>query len=452
MTVCSPVMESWALPDGLSVDAARSFFSDTLEKINRLGLSEFTAPDGPVSKEEVAIPRMKPHWLAELCTDICLSATGHAEESIQFRASSLLFELFWQHSLQGRVKGNLSVVASVFLPFVEKILTHLDYLSSLPAKGQLRKDILPCSLFVLQSAPVGLIRALWRKLAKRAEGKTQRRDSADKFGGIPGSGTGLGRNSFLATLLPGSERQVDDFEMDDEANIFDVFGLLNLSLSTIEYEGCTNLGEEDDGAATECEEKPTWRREYLLSSNVKTTVDPRNRPFKYYQPESTVGETGIMEQLTTDDSRRWHAHDCSIVIINICRQIVREILGMLKPNLGVSDGTSDADFSCAGFSDGSQSFGSILIQPTSSTLDEFEAGGIAGAQHENGKAGRLKKSLRNRKPETLTFTVTDQIICVRAAASVYLQALSMRQSDVVITKVRYTHVSSAQQDFGQPGV
>ena len=155
LTVCSPIMESWTLPVGSSADSARRFFSDALDKINLLGLSKFTAPNGPVSKEPITIPRMKPHWLAELCTDICLSATGHAEESIQFRASSLLFELFWRHSEQGRFKGNISVVASVFVPFVPKVLSHIGYLSSLPAKGQLRKDIIPCTLFVLQSAPVG---------------------------------------------------------------------------------------------------------------------------------------------------------------------------------------------------------------------------------------------------------------------------------------------------------
>lgn len=151
----SPVMESCSLPVGTSVDAARRFFSDALEKINRLALHEFTAQDGPVSKGPIKIPRMKPHWLAELCTDICLSATDHAEESIQFRASSLLFELFWHHSEQGRFKGNVSVVASVFVPFVTKVLSSINYLSSTPVKGQLRKDLLPCVLFVLQSAPVG---------------------------------------------------------------------------------------------------------------------------------------------------------------------------------------------------------------------------------------------------------------------------------------------------------
>lgn len=65
-----------------------SVFSDALEKINRLALSECIAQDGPVSKEPIKIPQMKPNWLAELCTDICLSATGRAEESIQFRESS----------------------------------------------------------------------------------------------------------------------------------------------------------------------------------------------------------------------------------------------------------------------------------------------------------------------------------------------------------------------------
>ena len=71
-------MESLTLPVGSTVDSSRRFFCDALEKINRLALCEFTAQDGPVSKEPVQIPRMKPHWLAELCTDICLSATGKA--------------------------------------------------------------------------------------------------------------------------------------------------------------------------------------------------------------------------------------------------------------------------------------------------------------------------------------------------------------------------------------
>lgn len=397
MSVCTPLMESWALPVGSSPEFARRFFSDALEMISSLGLSEFTATEGPVSKEPIAIPIMKPHWLAELCTDICLAATGHAEESIQFRASSLLFELFWRLSQQGRVKGNLSVVASVFTPFVPKILSHIEYLSSLPAKGQLRKDIIPCFLFVLQSAPTGIMKALWRKLAKRAEGNTLRRDSADKYGGIVGAGSG---DPNFSTIVPVS--QVNEYyEVDGEPDIYDMFGLLNLSLVTIEYEGSGNQSADNIEGDAENNEKSMWRREYLLSRSSKTAVNPRFRHFNYGQTSNSVGEMDVVEQPTTNESRRWHAHDCSMVIINICRQIVREILGMLRPNMTVAADMKETEF-----------------QSLSSGI-RFQEEKSASAQHRN---------------ESLTFAVTDTIIFVRAAGSVYLHALSMKQSDIVITK------------------
>ena len=279
------------------------------------------------------------------------------------------------------------------------------------------------------------MRALWRKLAKRAEGNTLGRDCADKYGGIIGSGSGIGGNVAFSSLLPRSQTSQinEDFEMDDEADIFDMFALLNLSLSTIEYEGSGNQMEENNGTITECDENSIWRREYLLSSHVKTTTDPRSRPLKYHQRSNGVGETDNTGQLTTVDSRRWHAHDCSSIIINICRQIVREILGMLKPNLGSTEDTNEGDFSYAGIS-GSRSMSDIFLQPTSSSLDDSDSGNFSGAQHEEGKAARLQKRLRKRKLETLNFAVTDTIIFVRAATSVYLHALSMKQSDVVITK------------------
>jgi hypothetical protein len=423
-------MESWTLPVGSSADVARRFFSDALEKINSLGLSEFTASDGPVRKEPITIPKMRPHWLAELCTDICLSATGHAEESIQFRASSLLFELFWRHSQQGRVKGNVSVVASVYVPLLPKVLSHIEYLSSLPPKGQIRKDILPCILLVLQSAPTGLMRALWRKLAKRAEGKTLKTDSPDKYGGIMVSGSGISCSDSFSPLVPGS-RVHEEIDADGEPDIFDMFGLLNLSLSTIEYEGSGNQIEKTVGADATCDEKSIWRREYLLSSHVKTAVNSRGRPFNFSL--YGVGDVGSAEQINTGKSRRWHAHDCSMVIINICRQVVREILLMLKPNLTSAEDTKEWEISLAGLS-GSRSLSDIFLQPTSCSIDDLDFGNFTGGQHEEGKAARMRKILRKRHLETLTFAATDSIIFVRAAASVYLHALSMKQSDVVITK------------------
>ncbi|KAL3808937.1 hypothetical protein ACHAXA_001128 [Cyclostephanos tholiformis] len=430
LTVCPPFMESWTLPVGSSADVARRFYSDALEKINSLGLSEFTASDGPVRKEPLIIPKMKPHWLAELCTDICLSATGHAEENIQFRASSLLFEIFWRHSQQGRVKGNVSVVASIYVPFLAKVLSHIEYLSSLPPKGQIRKDILPCTLLVLQSAPTGIMRALWRKLAKRAEGKTLKIDSADKYGGIMGSGSGVNCSDTFSSLVP-SSRVNEEIDADEEPDIFDMFGLLNLSLSTIEYEGIGHQIEENLGAEATCHEKSIWRREYLLSSRVKSALNPRNRPFNFNP--FCIGEISSTEQPTTNRSRRWHAHDCSIVIINICRQVVREILLMLKPNLTSENDAREWEFSLAGMS-GSRSLSDIILQPTLSSIEDSDIGNYSEKRHEEGKAARMRKRLRKRHLETLTFAITDSIIFVRAAASVYLHALSMKQSDVVISR------------------
>jgi hypothetical protein len=401
MSVCSPLMESWALPISSSVEFARRFFSDALETISGLGLSAFTATEGPVSKEPIALPDLRPHWLAELCTDICLSATGHAEESIQFRASSLLFEMFWRQSQQGRVKGNLSVVASVFMPFVPKLLSHIEYFSSLPAKGQLRKDIIPCFLFVLQSAPTGIMKALWRKLAKRAEGKTLRKDSVDKYGGIIGSGSDARNDANLSTLHPVTQNN-EYFEVDGEPDIFDLFGLLNLSLVTIEYEGSGNQGGENIVGVAENNEKTIWRREYLLSCPSKTALYPRYRSFNHSQTSSSVGDVmDIAEQPTTNESRRWHAHDCSMIIINVCRQIVREILGMLRPNMTVTADAKETVFDTS----------------------------ISKIRHEKGKVG--SGQLRS---ESLTYAVSDTIIFVRAAGSVYLHALSVKQSDIVLTK------------------
>ena len=75
-----------------------------------------------------------------------------------------------------------------------------------------------------------------------------------------------------------------------------------------------------------------------------------------------------------------------------------------------------------------------FLQPTSSSLEDSDSGDFMGAHHEEGKAAQLKKRLHRRNLETLNFTVTDTIIFVRAATSVYLHALSMKQSDVVISK------------------
>ena len=179
--VNTPLMEGWgSWPLSAPSRSTRRFFANAIDQLETLGMSSFSASEGPIRRSAVDIPPLKPHWLVELVTDLCLSATGHAEQNIQHRATSLLHELFWISSRHGKKYGTLSVVASMYVPFIGKILGHISYLSSFPPKSQLRKDLLPCVVFVLQSAPVGLMRAFWRKLCKRAEGKGHK----DSFGGI----------------------------------------------------------------------------------------------------------------------------------------------------------------------------------------------------------------------------------------------------------------------------
>jgi len=427
MKINAPLMESLkAWPAGSSAASTRRFYSHVFEKINRLRLNEFTSGEGPMSKVDIPIPAMKPHWLAEICIDICIFATGHAEQNIQYRASSLLFELFWRQSQLGRADGNISVVASVFLPFLPKILSHVNYLSTLPAKGQLRKDILPCALFILQSAPVGLVKALWRKLAKRAEGKTQRTDSDDRYGGISGSGAGYKDLNAVSPLL-----SAVDVDIDDEPDIYDMLGLLNLALTTVEYEGNMKQMDESDDAENDSDENPTWRREFLLSVDSRADNDRGRFSAVSIRGGSDVPSTAI--QQSTQNSRRWYAHDCSMTIINVCRQIVRETLGMLRPSFSSSDEAGESgDLGFPGVSS-SRTMSDIFLQQT--TLSQsYDENNSDEEDCTNKKESRQQRRLRKRQLESLAFSVTDTIIFVRAVTSVYLHTLTTKQSDVAIAK------------------
>ena len=422
MKVNMPLMErenweSYTLDK--SVGATRRFYTNVLERITRLGMSEITSSEGPISKKEPTIPTLRSHWLAELCTDICLGATGHAEESIQQRASSLLFELFWTISQEGRASGNISIFASVFVPFVPKVLAHIEYLSSLPGKSQLRKDIIPCILFVLQSAPVGVMRALWRKLSKQVEGKAQQ--DPGKYGGINGA-----ENQMLSCEAVSENTLGTNGDLPPD--IYDMFGLLNLSLSTIEYDGCV--------ANCESEESHAWRKEFLLSADggreqMIASMDPRMLPLKNDSGNGCAVDDDA-EQDTTHNSRRWHAHDCSMIIIHTCRQIVRETLSMLKPMNDETD-LNESDPTSLDFQQGSLSYDELLLlsKSKSSSLDNVDSthllNSLAGDKRTTRKSRRIEK-------ETLTFEFCDNVVFVRAATSVYLHALTMRQSDVVVVK------------------
>jgi len=218
--------------------------------------------------------------------------------------------------------------------FIVKILRHLNHLSTLPPKDAPRIDILPCAVFVLQSAPVGLLRALWRKLCRGLVGKGRRLSGDEE------------KPNIVAPTILG------------------IYGLLNLSLKTLEYEGSErNLEGREDFYNKQF----SWSQQYF-ESEEHTNAIPSEAPVDPYNMAPTVeSEEPLSPKINTASARRWQAHDGSIAIIDTSRSIVQEAVWMLR-----------------------------------------------------------RKALDFSDEDTALFT--------RAATSLYLQALSLEQSDVVIRK------------------
>ncbi len=387
--VNKPLMESWG-PWSLCAPnrSTRGLFSKALDDLESLEMSGF-ASDGPTSKDNVKIPEFKSHWLVELIIDVCLTATGHVEQNIQNRAASLLYELFWSTSLEGKFHGSLTVLASMYVPFIKKVLNHVGFLSNLAPKCQLRKNILACVVFVMQSAPLGLLRALWRNLCISTKGV-----DIDKHGGL---------HSSLLHQRGGVE---DEFKSSDNESpsycILDVCSLLNLSLKTFEYEGSeANLEEEYGGTINE--RSIQWQKEFILA------IEGDLNPVKAQGLTAQHIKGPDITKYTSTSSRKWFSHDGAIVIINASRNIVREYLCMLRP-------TEDY---------GSLS-GPIANEPRPSV--------ISSKVLKNGKTSNTNRHHSERKEAFQHFTFTEKVIFARAISSVYLNCLSLRQSDIVFIK------------------
>jgi len=170
---------------------------------------------------------------------------------------------------------------------------------------------------------------------------------------------------------------------------FMFFCLLNLALKTLEYEGAEIEEEPSDQLAT-------WQKEFVHNE----------------------------ENSSTTASRKWHAHDGAVVIINTARCIVHETLYLLRPHSADNGG----------------SFSNDLIAHTPLHLsDVMPSASFSGPRRGNEKTLRKKK--RHAKygsssdgsfigKSALNFSVSDTVLFVRATSSVYLHALSLRQVTV----------------------
>ena len=365
----SPQMLNWSkwwLPSSARND---TFFSGILERFRKYRLQRFVGGDN-LPSEDISIPQVHPHWLAEVVIDICLLGTEHVEPQIQQRSAALLHEMFWSGSQDGILTGRTGAVAGMYLTFLEKMLSQVNFLANFAPKSQLRKDLLPCVVFVLQSTPTSLLRALWRGLCEELPGKAMLKE----YGGSLDSDN---EDKEVVNVRRGNDSRPD---------LLDMIKLLNLALRTLEYEGSD---ENSDENGTNSESIEQWRREFLLSSNVSTSKDSRSR-----RRLGTGREAGTSAQDSgSTTSRRWHAHDGSLVIMNAGHQLVFEFYGMLHaiPN------------------------GKRFLNP----------------------ALRHKHHTRVDSAVSLNLsqlTRDDVVLFVRAATSLYLHALALRQSDIATVR------------------
>lgn len=317
--------------------------------------------------------------MAELVVDICLLGTEHAEQQIQHRSSSLLHELFWFCSQESILAGTCAPVASMFVTLVEKVVSNASYLANFSAKSQMRKDIMLCLLFVLQSAPTQLLRAVWRNLIVRIAGQDLERKYIIDF-------------SLPDTMGDATETHPKLFnESKEEPNILGMFSVLNLALRTVEYEGCdSHLDCESSSESRDILE--IWHRENLLCPNKRSSKESKD----YRKSDEDHGQE---TELSSSISRKWQSHDGSMVIVNTCHHIVRELYVMLRnsPN------------------------GRYLLNPA------VQFGRHSGDRFRNDS---------NISPKAKNFAMSkgETILFVRAATSVYLQSLSLRESDVVLVR------------------
>eukprot|EP00536_Pseudo-nitzschia_multiseries_P017308 jgi/Psemu1/248066/estExt_Genewise1.C_14790007 len=400
--VNSPQMSSWASSWPFSPDLSTiKFFDDVLDHYVKLGLPSILSDS--TSQERFELPRMRPHWLAEIIVEICFSGIEHSERIIQQRSASLLLELFWSHGQRSLREGYSPIVGSMYVTFIEKALLRTSYLScGFTAKGpksQVRHDVVMCLIFVLQSAPPGLLRALWRKLFTRSPGK----GLLGKFGGISSSVSSDSLDESKGNDTHSSNAGTDDTEGPD---IYDMFSLLNTCLATVEYEGSDEHAEIDGNESN----GPLgfWPKEFLMTRERDTTDSARRkRMLSIVMTTPEANGTSNEEEYATTSSRKWLAHDASMVLIRTAQQIVRELRLVLEPM------------------EGSQS----LFNP-------------ARRKVKVSKSHRCKSSFTSPRKydaessvtDSLKFTYMDTVIFVRGATSVYLNSLVLRESDIAIVK------------------
>jgi hypothetical protein len=375
LRINSPQMLNWQKRLKQGVKLTSDFVSDiVIKQYEAYRLLSFVVNDEKSTVSNQKMPLFHPHWLAEVVVDVCLLGTEHADQGIQYRSSSLLFELFWSCSQASLSNGQRAPVASMYLTLLEKLLQNVSYFAHFAPKSQVRKDLILCSIFVMQSTPPNLLRSLWRKLCRRllAGGGQEKRKSD-----WPNDACSLNTKSLRRPGLSLFEKEAPD--------VFDMFSFLNLSLRTVEYEGCDeHVGTDGSGSLRSNVDE--WRAEFLLGKSCLELQDP------FFRRVSS-GDPDFRDEYTSTASRRWQSHDASMVIVNTAHQIVLEMSSLLRSSLE----------------------GRVLLNPAA-------------------KKRRIACAQEDQIENSMDSLMSDVVLFVRAATSLLLHSLALRGSDIAVTR------------------
>ena len=121
----------------------------------------------------------------------------------------------------------------------------------------------------------------------------------------------------------------------NDPDILDMFTLLNMALSTFEYEGCEDFLELDGGGADNDDQLLVWHKEYLLAQgqeNQQPFMSKRQNHYRGNRLDSAFNSKAEKadKKYFSSSSRKWQSHDASIVIIKCGHQIVSEFASMLQ--------------------------------------------------------------------------------------------------------------------------
>jgi hypothetical protein len=233
---------------------------------------------------------------------------------------------------------------------------------------------------------------------------TSGKGSLEKFGGM------LARTSFEPSEPSNGEEPTLRFlESKECPNVYDVFSLLNVSLSTVEYEG-SDEHSEIDGSSESDGPLGFWRKEFLMARARENVDTARRRRMMRSYSRSSLGEEKESlhdTEYVTTSSRKWISHDSSIVLIRTVQQIVRELRYVLEP------------------AEGSQALFNPARRKAHVDKSHWYKSSFAALEGHDS---------RGAAADTLKFSYVDTVIFVRGAASVYLNSLVLRESDIALVK------------------